>query len=134
MKLLHNSRSGLKVALLALALIGAGVAPTDADAHGRYRSRASVGIFFGVPAPVYYYPRWHHYPSYYYPPTVLAPAPAAPPVYIEQPQTAAPAPSSPAQASSAYWYYCRDTQAYYPYVQQCATPWEPVVPHSTPRS
>ena len=120
----------LKAAFLAVALVGASVASADADAHGR-RHRSSVGIFFGVPAPVFY-PRYHYYPHYYYPPAVLVPAPASPPVYIEQAQGGAPPVSSPAEGSPAYWYFCRDTRTYYPYVQQCATPWEQVVPSNTP--
>jgi len=27
-----------------------------------------------------------------------------------------------------YWYYCEDPPGYYPYVQQCNGPWEPVPP------
>lgn len=40
------------------------------------------------------------------------------------------APPAPAPAPS-YWYYCADANAYYPYVQQCASPWQriPTVPH-----
>ena len=124
----------LKAALVAPVAIGISAPVADAEAHGRHhRPRAHVGIWFGAPAPVFYphyYPRY--YPRYYYPPTVVVPAPAyPPPVYIEQPQTAAPAPT---QGSAAYWYYCRDTQTYYPYVQQCASPWEQVVPNSAPPS
>ena len=29
---------------------------------------------------------------------------------------------------SAYWYYCRDPEGYYPYVQRCNGEWEPVPP------
>ncbi len=31
-----------------------------------------------------------------------------------------------------YWYYCEDPQGYYPYVQQCNGPWEPVPPTPMP--
>ena len=129
--------NSLKPALLAVALGTAALIATEADAHGRYhhhhRSRASVGIFFGVPGPFFYHPAPLYSPRYYYhPPTVVVPAPAAPPVYIEQPQAAAPV--HPQQSAGAYWYFCRDTQTYYPYVQQCATPWEQVVPQSPPPS
>ena len=118
----------IKAAMLAAALIAGSVLAQEADAHGR-RHRGHVGIFFGVPAPVFY-PRYYDpYPRYYYPPTVLVPAPVGPPVYIEQPQAAA-----PSQSSGAYWYYCRDTQTYYPYVQQCASPWEQVTPQGAPPS
>ena len=125
----------IKAAVVMAAVLGsAGLVP-DADAHGRYRHRSSVGIYFGVPAPYYYnpYPRHYYYPRYYYPPAVVAPEPTSPPVYIEQSApAAAPAPSS--SSSGAYWYYCRDSQTYYPYVQQCASPWQQVVPNSGPRS
>ena len=126
----------IKVSLLLAAFISASVVANGADAHGR-RHRAHVGIWFGVPAPVFYpryYPRYDYYPRYYYPAPVVIPAPAAPPVYIEQNPPAAAAPASPTQGSGAYWYYCRDSQTYYPYVQQCASPWEQVVPQSPPPS
>ncbi len=126
-----------KAAIVLAAVLGSSMVATGAEArhggrhghhgHHHHGHRSSVGIFFAVPAPVYYYPRY--YPRYYYPPTVVA-APA--PVYIEQsPPAAAPAPS---QSSTAYWYYCRDTQTYYPYVQQCASPWQQIVPNSAPPS
>ena len=123
----------LKAAAVMAAVLGATILAPDADAHGRYRS--SVGIYFGVPAPYYYYPRYYpryyYYPQYYYPPAVYGgPAPSAP-VFIEQ-SPPAPAPSS--VGSGAYWYYCRDSQTYYPYVQQCASPWQQVTPNSGPRS
>ena len=118
-----------KAALVLAAIVSSSVAAGSADAHGRGRAR--VGIWFGAPvfaAPFYYYPR------YYYPAPIVvpAPAPAYPPVYIEQ--NPPPAPSSPTQGSGAYWYYCRDSQTYYPYVQQCASPWQQVVPQSAPPS
>ncbi|HYC44046.1 MAG TPA: hypothetical protein VED01_01050 [Burkholderiales bacterium] len=117
-----------KAAILAAALLGSSVLATDADAHRRHRHHhhhGNIGIWFGAPV---YYPRYHYYPRYYYPPAVIAPAPAyyPPPTYIEQ--------SAPASGSTSYWYYCRDSQAYYPYVQQCASPWQQVVPNSAPPS
>ena len=27
-----------------------------------------------------------------------------------------------------YWYYCQPSAAYYPYVQECPTEWQPVLP------
>lgn len=35
-------------------------------------------------------------------------------------------------APGYYWYYCEDPQGYYPYVQQCNGPWEPVPPTYMP--
>ena len=136
----------IKIAMLSAAALVAATALTDADArgghsHGGHHShwRGGVGVWFGAPFFPYYYPRYY-YPSYYYPPayypyypsTTVIPAPGSPPVYIEQ-NPPAPAPQSapaPAQGSGSYWYYCRDTQTYYPYVQQCASPWQQVVPQS----
>ena len=117
-----------KALLLAVALVGASL--TAANAHAQHRHhhhhRSGVGIWFG--APLFYAP-YYYYPRYYYPPAVVYGGPASAPVYIEQ----SGAPAAPAQSASAYWYFCRDTQTYYPYVQQCASPWERVTPQSAPR-
>lgn len=121
----------LKAALLLVAVMSGIALAGSADAHGG-RSRTHVGIWFGVPAPVFY-PSFHYYPRYYYAPAVVVPAPSYPTTYIEQSPPAAAAPA-PAQGAAAYWYYCRDTQTYYPYVQQCASPWQQVVPHAMPPS
>lgn len=115
----------LKVAALALAVFSGIGATPDADANGRrHHHRGHVGIYFGAPfVPYYaapYYPRY-----YYYPPTVVVPP--SPPVYIEQAPSATW--STPlAQSAPAYWYYCADSQTYYPYVQRCASPWQQVIP------
>src|SRR5689334_23682424 len=132
----------LKPALLALAALGGIAAAGAADAQHRYYHRhggARVGVFVGSPFYPYYYPRYYYppyayYPPYtYYPPAVAvpAPAPASPPVYIEQ---SAPASGSaaPSQSGPAYWYYCQDARAYYPYVQKCPSQWQQVVPQSGP--
>jgi hypothetical protein len=81
--------------------------------HG---SRVSLGFVFGgplwYPAPVYGYP-----PAYYPPAIVVEPAPR---VYIERDDRVA------RQSSPGYWYYCRESNTYYPYVKGCAGPWERV--------
>ncbi len=120
------------LAVAALAVFGA-VAASPADAH-RPRARASIGIHFGTPGFAYSYsygyprPYYHSYvgpyfprPYYYYAPAPLVVVPPEPTVYIERPQTTAP-------AATNYWYYCAESNAYYPYVQQCAGPWQPVPP------
>jgi hypothetical protein len=111
-------------ALLALIVMLAGIAAAGpASAHGyRHGPRVSLGFvfgpsaFWGYPYPYYYYP-----PAYYYPPVVAAPA--EPTVYIERPR----AQSEPERAQD-YWYYCPESQAYYPYVKQCAKGWQKVAP------
>jgi hypothetical protein len=91
--------------------------------HGfRHHGHARLGVFIGAPlllAP------WYYPPRYYYPPAVVVPS--SPPVYIEQGQAAAPAPDA-----QAYWYYCRESETYYPYVKECAGPWQRVVPQPPP--
>jgi hypothetical protein len=83
--------------------------------HGHHHAR--FGFFIGAPlllAPWYYGPQ-------YYPPAVVMPS--SPPVYIDQGQAA---------QDSQYWYYCRESETYYPYVKQCAGPWQRVVPQPPP--
>ena len=111
--------------IAASAALGMAVlapAPVFADHwHGHF------GCYFGVPlyAP-YYYPRpYYPYPVPYY---VYPPAPyvsPGPPVYIER--GAAPSPAR--QDEAGYWYYCPDSNAYYPYVAHCPSPWQRVPPH-----
>jgi hypothetical protein len=121
------------VPIVALTALAALLAAEAAYAHGpRYghhphRSGARVGVFIGAPLVGYgwYGPRPWYPPAYYYaPPAYVVPAPVvvappAPTVYVER---------SPETASGSFWYYCPDTQAYYPYVSRCASPWERVAP------
>ena len=112
-------------AVLVLAALASAVASAPAFAdrgrghhfrgHHHHHSHARFGVFVGAPlvfSPWYYYP-----PRYYYPPSVVV---QTPPVYVEQGQAAAP--------SQDYWYYCRESQTYYPYVKECAGPWQRVIP------
>ena len=97
----------LRASILLLALATSG----SAAAHG-----VRFGFHFGFPVypPVWYYPA----PVYYYPsPVVTAPAPA----YVERSDTQA----APAEH---WWYYCPDSKIYYPYVKECASPWQRVPP------
>jgi hypothetical protein len=126
-------------ALAALALV-----PTDADARTYHHGRARVGVYIGAPViapwrPYYGYGYGYGYP-YGYP--YYAPAPVVvqeqPTVFIEQGAPVAgapaPAPAAPSAAPQAqqqqYWYYCQDTQTYYPHVQTCTSPWQRVIPHA----
>ena len=92
--------------------------------HGR------VGVFIGAPV---VFGGWPYAWPYYYPPPVYYPsAPYYPPAYIERgngqpvPQQEQPAP--------AYWYYCPDAKAYYPYVTECRGGWQQVAPKPPPPS
>lgn len=112
---------------LVIILLGA-IVSGSALAHNGH-SNVHFGVFIGgpvfvpwyYPAPYYYYP----YP-YYYPPVVTVPS--SPPTYIEQGGGQAPA------QSQAYWYYCADAKAYYPYVKECPGGWQRVAPQPPPGS
>jgi hypothetical protein len=55
---------------------------------------------------------WYFYPAPIYPyPDPYLPPEAAPPA---------------APSATPTWYYCTNPQGYYPYVQQCPTPWQAV--------
>lgn len=101
-----------------------------------------LGIAVGVPLLAYSLYRPYYTPApYYYPPLVLsAPAPT---VYVEQapiqpyvqpyvqPQAQPqyqPAENQQAAPPSSWWYYCPDSQAYYPYVRSCSVGWQRVAP------
>jgi hypothetical protein len=59
-------------------------------------------------------------------------APASPPVYIERSDVVpvpAPVPQQqPQQQQTHYWYFCPQSNAYYPYVRECAGGWQRVAP------
>jgi hypothetical protein len=100
--------------LLAAAVFAASVAPAWAHGRGHHGGHVRFGLFLGAPL------AWHYPPPYYYPRTIVVPAP---PTYIEQGR--APDAAPPA---TAYWYYCREADAYYPYVKHCPGGWERVLP------
>ena len=121
-------RAALIVAIAAFGL----VASEAALAHGTPRHGGGVrfGVYVGAPVywggywgPRYYYPPYY-YPPYYYPPTVVT-VPVSPPTYVEQAPVAAPAAPAP---QPGYWYYCAESRAYYPHVNQCPGGWQRVSP------
>jgi len=90
---------------------------TSALAWGhRGGPRVSFGVHFGVP--LGYYSPW--YPAYYYPGPYYYPAPMvvqppAPPTYVERSDTI--------PEGAGTWYFCRESNTYYPYVKQCPGGW-----------
>lgn len=101
----------MKVArFLAVLLCLAALAAGEASAHG---SRGRVGIHFGT-----VWGPWGYPPPWYYPSTIVVQPPPPPPVYIEQHEAPA----------TAFWYYCRSADGYYPYVRECREGWLKVLP------
>ena len=122
-----------------------------AAAHGgRGYSNARVGVYIGAPIaiggwwgprPYYYAP----YPYYYTPaPVVVREVVREPLVFYDErgnpvpparPQTQAQAPAQNPQAGTPAptWFYCADSQSYYPYVDSCASPWQRVAPLPPPQ-
>ena len=93
---------------------------------GRHFGRPRVSLGFVVGAPFgYYAPPYYYYPPYY---PAIAAAPYAPPLYIEQGSSQ----PAPAQQGEGYWHYCAASQAYYPYVKECAEGWQLVAPQPPP--
>ena len=115
----------MKLALLVLLACAGTLAAETASAHGGARVHFGIGIGFPGYWPGYYYPPY--YPAYY--PPYYPQVPAAPPVYIEQgvPQAAPSQAPAPGQ-SSGWWYYCAESQMYYPYAKQCPSGWQRVTP------
>jgi hypothetical protein len=128
---------------LALALSMVGVAHAHAQYYGggyrgyyggpRITFGIGVGPFYGY-GPYYPYSRWGYpfpaypsfpaYPAYpAYPPTVIVTRPA-PTVYIERPAEAVEQVAPPA----GYWYWCADSQGWYPTVPECRSGWQAVAP------
>jgi hypothetical protein len=78
-------------------------------------------VYFG---PGWWGPGWRGpYPYYpYYP---------VPPV-IQQPPTEIYVQPAPQAEEPQYWYYCQESQGYYPNVERCPKGWLKVVPHAKP--
>lgn len=119
--------------LMGIVLSGAAMAQHRGGGHGGGHARgyggghASFGFYFGAPLYVpRYYPVAPYYypPAYYYPPVTVVPS--SPPVYIEQ-GSAQPVPG-PAPSQQNWWYYCTDSNTYYPYVKECPGGWQRVAP------
>jgi hypothetical protein len=118
------------VAMLSAALI-AMAASSPLLAKGRYHhhgghghSHGSVGFGFVFGGP-WYYPGYY-YPGYYYPPHYY-PVRGEPTVYIERDDG-----SASSGSSQGYWYYCKESRAYHPYVKHCPGGWEKQVPTPAP--
>jgi hypothetical protein len=135
--------SRFKTLALALAMLGGALASSAAEAGGRvYFHGPRIGISIGGPLyhPGYRYwgpgPYWgpgYWGPRYYYPPPAVVYAP--PVVYGAAPIVAAPAPQQYVERADqplepGFWYWCRESQGYYPNVRECPSGWQQVPPQS----
>jgi len=115
--------------MVALVLVMLVAIPPSTDAggvvvagghhwSGHRHGRGHTGFHFYWGGPLVFGPWWYSYYNYPHAPRQVVPAPS-PPVFVQpepQPQT--------------YWYYCRDPQGYYPYVESCPGGWMKVVPEA----
>lgn len=108
-----------------LALLGV---PLCAAAGGHVSVGVGINVGPGYPyyygPPAYYYYPYGYYPYgpsyYYYPPPAV--------VYESPPPTVR-------QPPPAYWYYCPEAKAYFPYVKDCPSGWRTVPAHKqTPQA
>ena len=116
---------------LSLASIAAmGSAWADGGGHGGYRGHGYYGGGHGWGRPhigigIGYWDPWY-YPPFYYPPRTVVIEQPAPMVYIERPDNTPDEVDE--ESDDNYWYYCKDTKTYYPYVKTCRSAWQKVVP------
>ena len=87
-----------------------------------------AGIVIGVP--ILLAPAWYYADPYFgyrpYDP-LLVQGQEQSIVYVEQaPESGTLRPALEQQ----YWYYCQDSNTYFPYVQNCETPWQRVAPYA----
>ena len=125
------------IAVLGIAVSSASMAQHHRGHGGGHGGGRVVGAFVGgaiigsALIASTYYPRYYapyYYPTYY-PPVYYPPVAAvtySQPAYVEN-YAQPPAPVA-AQPQQSWWYYCAQSQAYYPYVNQCAGGWQRVSP------
>jgi len=125
-----------KLVILTAAVFGF-TASVPSLAHYQHYRGPRVGVYVGAP---WYGPAFYPPPVYYppYPYGAVVVVPSTPATYVErvivEPQTATANPSTPsAPMQTQWWYYCKDSQSYYPQVQQCSSPWQLVAPQPQPQ-
>lgn len=118
--------------LLGVLSTGSAWADRGRGGHRSHSAHNSHSSHFGIVIGPYwgpsYYPPFPYYRAPYYPyyPPVVIERPV-PQVYIEQ-QPLPEAPPTPSAAPLNYWYYCAETNGYYPYVKECRGGWQKVLP------
>jgi hypothetical protein len=109
---------------------GAAARPANSGAHAGHLPHFRTGAIIGAPlfAPLYY----GLLPPYLPYATPAVPAAPAAPIYIEQ-YPGGPPEALPVFEAPSRWYYCAGSNAYYPYVQECAEDWQLVAPQPSPK-
>jgi len=130
--------------VVVAGLLVAGAAPGDAwTGHGGFHG----GGFRGGGFPhVGFHRGFHHHRSFFHHPCCFGPRvfigvgvgvplvyPYGYPVY-SPPVVVESAPPAYVQPEQQYWYYCQDAHAYYPYVTECPSGWQQVIPQASPPS
>ena len=96
--------------------------------HGGYHDHGGGHIGIGVYlSPGWWGPAWRD-PYLYYPYYPYYPVP----IVVQQPSTEIFVQRAPQAEESYYWYYCRESQGYYPDVDKCPGGWLKVVPSDSP--
>jgi hypothetical protein len=135
-----DSMKAQKLLFVVAALLLAGIGDSWADrrVYGRVGVYVGPGPYWGPAYPrPYYYPRpffpGPYYGPYLYGDPFYAPAPVVvvpppePAVYIERSDS----PVEPVQTpGQQYWYFCRGSNRYYPYVKECPGGWQTVLPQA----
>jgi hypothetical protein len=109
MAMLRISRFA-SAAAVAIGCLACGAA----SAHGHWHGGPRFGFDFVIgPGPWW----WWDSPLYYPPAVVAAPAP----MYVQPSTAQMPAPIN-------YWYFCPQSNTYYPYVTDCPGGWQQIAP------
>lgn len=130
-KIPHRASLATVIALAAMSLAWTSPAAAQTHLHGHHHHGGPrVSLAFGP-----YFGPWGYSPYFYDPffysrrwddrPIVIEQP--APQVYVEQPQA-----YSQAAPTNNYWYFCEAAQAYWPYVKECPSGWQKVVPQPPP--
>ncbi len=129
------------IVITAILISGAPVMAGGGHGGGWGWGYFGLGLATGalLSYPYYYQPYYPYYPYPYYPSYPYAYAPAyspSPTVIYREREPAYAEPDRARYSSRNTWYYCKESNAYYPYVRICPGGWEkvPTVPPSEPGS
>ena len=115
--------------LAVLLLAGAGNSWAGGRVYGSVGVYVGPGAYWGPAYPRAFYPGLYPYPYLYgdpyYNPAPVVVVPPTPQVYIERSDVAA---ETAENAAQQYWYFCKGSNKYYPYVKECPGGWQKVLP------